>query len=98
MSTPAAEAYAKAQEVPVWTPPAQIGRVLTHLDRCDQCGAAAYVRTESYYTTFQLLWCAHHFTEHERNGHFTEATHSILDERSFLRAAVKAQANRTEAH
>jgi hypothetical protein len=97
MSTPAAEAYTKAQQ-PVWTPPAQIGRVLTHADRCDQCGAAAYVRTEAYETTFSLLWCAHHFTEHEGNGHFPATLYEILDERPHLKAAVHAQANRKEIH
>lgn len=97
MSTPAAEAYAKTAQ-PVWTPPVQIGRELTHLDRCDQCGAAAYVRTESYYSTFTLLWCGHHYSEHERGGHFTSETHNILDERPHLKAAVHAQANRKEIH
>jgi hypothetical protein len=38
------------------------------------------------------MWCAHHFTEHERNGHFTGESHAILDERPFLKRAVKAQA------
>jgi len=95
MSTPAAEAHAKAMNkplVPVWTPPVQPVRGLSHSDRCDQCGSAAYVRTESLYSTLQLLWCAHHFTEHERNGHFTPETHNTLDERPALLAAVKAQA------
>lgn len=67
-------------------------RTLTLNDRCDQCGAAAYVRTESYYSTNILTWCSHHFSEHERNGHFRVETHNIIDERSFLKAAVKAQA------
>lgn len=97
MSTPAAEAYAKTAQ-PFPAPVAHIGRELTHADRCDQCGAAAYVRTESYYSTFQLFWCAHHFNEHERNGHFTGATHAILDERPALKAVVHAQANRKEIH
>lgn len=90
MSTPAAEAYAKAQE-----PPAPAGRPgereLNHSDRCDQCGSAAYVRTESLYSMLTLLFCGHHFSEHERHGHFTPETHLILDERSFLTASVKAQ-------
>jgi hypothetical protein len=90
MSTPTAETYAKSQLPP--TAPAIIGRELTHADRCDQCGAAAYVRTESIYSTLQLTWCAHHYTEHEGNGHFSPETHEILDERSFLKSAVKAQA------
>lgn len=91
MSTPAAEAYAQTQKQ-IEAPRAS-GRELTHSDRCDQCGAAAWVKTESYYSTLPLLWCAHHFTEHERNGHFTEETHSIVDERPSLYAAVNAQAN-----
>lgn len=98
MTTPAAEAYNKYREPAPSPAPQIIGRTLTHADRCDQCGAAAYVRTESYITTHQLMWCAHHFTEHERNGHFSEKTHEILDERPHLKAAVHAQANRTEIH
>lgn len=36
-------------------------------DRCDRCGAQAYVRTVHEYddTMTYLLWCAHHFGEHE---------------------------------
>jgi acetyl-CoA carboxylase beta subunit len=33
---------------------------LTALDRCDRCGAQAYVRT-LFATEDELLWCAHHY-------------------------------------
>ncbi len=36
-------------------------RVLAVTDRCDRCGAQAYVRT----SPGQMLWCAHHFRAHE---------------------------------
>jgi len=91
MSTPAAEAYSQSLNKPLVPPSTQIGRVLTHADRCDQCGAAAYVRAEAYYSTLALMFCGHHFTEHERNGHFSAETHTILDERPYLIASVKAQ-------
>jgi len=92
MSTAAAEAYNRFKAPqPVWAPPLQPARELTHADRCDQCGAAAYVRAEAYYSTLALMFCGHHFTEHERNGHFSPETHTILDERPYLIASVKAQ-------
>jgi hypothetical protein len=37
---------------------------LTALDRCDRCGAQAYVRVELL-SGGQLLFCAHHAREHE---------------------------------
>ena len=36
---------------------------LTALDRCDRCGAQAYVRV-SLTAGGELLFCGHHFTEH----------------------------------
>ena len=35
---------------------------LTAADRCDACGAQAYVRVEL--ATGELLFCAHHATKH----------------------------------
>jgi hypothetical protein len=37
---------------------------LTALDRCDRCGAQAYVLTEG--VSGSLLWCRHHFLKHEK--------------------------------
>jgi hypothetical protein len=37
---------------------------LTAEDRCDRCGAQAYVRT-TMESGFDLLLCAHHFRENE---------------------------------
>jgi hypothetical protein len=39
------------------------GPALTALDRCDRCGAQAYVRVELS-TGGELLFCAHHGREH----------------------------------
>jgi hypothetical protein len=36
---------------------------LTAIDRCDRCGAQAYVRV-SLLSGGELLFCAHHFTEY----------------------------------
>lgn len=38
-------------------------QALTAADRCDRCGAQAYVVTE--HGDAALLWCAHHFVQHE---------------------------------
>lgn len=89
MSTPAAEAYAKTQQ-PFPVPIVMLDQTLTHADRCDVCGAQAWVRTESHYSTLQLTWCGHHYAEVEQ--HFNNHTHVVTDERRFLVAAVKAQA------
>lgn len=43
------------------TPPAPT--TLTNADRCDRCGAQAYVR--AVLPTGDLLFCAHHAKEHE---------------------------------
>jgi hypothetical protein len=37
---------------------------LTALDRCDRCGAQAYVRV-TLAAGGDLLFCGHHFREHE---------------------------------
>jgi hypothetical protein len=37
---------------------------LSAIDRCDRCGAQAYVRVELAGDT-ELLFCAHHAREHE---------------------------------
>ncbi len=37
--------------------------VLTAMDRCDRCGAQAYLRVELQ-TGGELLFCAHHAREH----------------------------------
>ena len=102
MSTPAAEAYSKAQQKMAYPAPVtyNLGTPTLdhadHADRCDRCGAQAWVRTESAYSTLQLTWCAHHYTEVEQ--HFSPATHVITDERPYLHAVVKAQASRKEVH
>jgi hypothetical protein len=90
VSTPAAEAY-QQMNAPLGTPQVMIDPQLDHSHRCDKCGAQAWVRSESRYSTLQLTWCAHHYAEVE--PHFSDETHVILDERRFLNAAVKAQAN-----
>ena len=38
---------------------------LTSLDRCDQCGAKAWVRATLASTGHDLLYCAHHANAHE---------------------------------
>ncbi|MCW2811043.1 MAG: hypothetical protein JWP61_1501 [Friedmanniella sp.] len=39
------------------------GGALTAADRCDRCGAQAYVRV-TMTSGFELLFCAHHSKEH----------------------------------
>lgn len=47
-------------------------------DRCDRCGAQAYVATD--HSGMTLLWCVHHFTENELGL----ANDVVLDSRETL--------------
>ena len=82
MTTPAAEAYAQAKTYPAPTTTALGTQELDHSHRCDVCGAQAWVRTESNYSTLQLTWCAHHYNEVEH--HFSAATHEITEDRKSV--------------
>jgi hypothetical protein len=58
-------------------------------DRCDRCGAAAYVEVNVFGTNGRpggaLLFCAHHYRQHE-TALLPVAVH-VHDERSRLVAA-----------
>lgn len=54
---------AQVMEAPPKPKPAE----LTAVDRCDRCGAQAYVRTKHPTTTGKVLpldWCGHHFNRY----------------------------------
>ena len=58
---------------------------LTAADRCDRCGAQAYLRVELQ-TGGELLFCAHHAREHgdklrEVAVHVVDETHKLGDRR-----------------
>jgi len=65
---------------------------LTAADRCDRCGAQAYVRA-TMESGFDLLLCAHHF--HENELRLREVAVSIHDESDRL-ANVPATATLEE--
>jgi hypothetical protein len=54
---------------------------LTAADRCDRCGAQAYVRA-TMGSGFDLLLCAHHF--HENESRLRQVAVSIHDESERL--------------
>ena len=54
---------------------------LTVADRCDRCGAQAYVRA-TMESGFDLLLCAHHF--HENEARLREVAVAIHDESDRL--------------
>lgn len=60
--------------------------VLTALDRCDACGSAAYIQVTG--VTGDLLFCAHHYGNIERNADAFAKMQSfafdIIDERERL--------------
>lgn len=56
---------------------------LTAADRCDRCGAQAYLRVELQ-TGGELLFCAHHAREHgdklrEVAARVDDQTHKLVD-------------------
>ena len=68
------------------------GAALTAADRCDRCGAQAYLRVELV-TGGELLFCAHHARAHEDK--LREIALSIQDETDRL-AATPASASLEE--
>jgi len=65
--------------------PARTGK-LTAMDRCDRCGAQAYVRV-LLPSRLELLFCAHHNREHARA--LAEIAVEIQDEtRRLARSAA----------
>ena len=54
---------------------------LTTADRCDRCGAQAYLRVELQ-TGGELLFCAHHAREHGEK--LREVAEHVQDETSKL--------------
>jgi hypothetical protein len=61
----------------------------TALDRCDRCGAQAYVRVELA-SGHDLLFCAHHAREHAEKLH--QVASAIHDETGAL--TIKRNAHR----
>lgn len=56
---------------------------LTAMDRCDRCGAQAYLRVELQ-SGGELLFCAHHAREHgdklkEIAANVVDETHKLAD-------------------
>jgi hypothetical protein len=56
---------------------------LTAADRCDRCGAQAYLRVELA-SGFDLLFCAHHAREHDEKlrevaVNVTDETHKLSE-------------------
>lgn len=59
---------------------------LTAVDRCDRCGAQAYLRVQLQ-AGGELLFCAHHAREHgeklrEIASYFHDETHKLSDTRA----------------
>lgn len=55
-------------------------RTLTLVDRCDSCGAEAFVWANG--VTGDLLFCAHHFNKYEEK--IREFAFEIIDEREWI--------------
>jgi hypothetical protein len=57
-------------------------RELTLNDRCDSCGAGAYVKITG--VTGELFFCGHHYNKFENSESMKAFAFDILDERPFL--------------
>lgn len=53
---------------------------LNATDRCDQCGAQAFVQT--FFSSGYLLFCAHHYKEHEAS--LEQSVKYVYDRRDML--------------
>lgn len=60
-------------------------RILTALDRCDRCGAQAYIRADLINGQGALLFCAHHGREHMPK---LKSVANIFDESDLLNPSV----------
>lgn len=60
-------------------------RRLTTADRCDRCGAQAFVQT-TLTTGLELLWCGHHYAANSDKLEAERATVTV-DERPTIDAA-----------
>ena len=67
----------KRNEADVTTVVAPSAPVLSAEDRCDRCGAQAYLRVELH-TGGELLFCAHHAREH--GDKLREIAANVVDE------------------
>ena len=73
----------KRNEAEVTTAVAPAAPQLSAADRCDRCGAQAYLRVELQ-SGGELLFCAHHAREHgdklkEIAATFVDETHKLKD-------------------
>lgn len=57
-------------------------RQLTLNDRCDSCGAGAYVKVTG--VTGELFFCGHHYNKFEDTENMKAFAFDVLDERPFL--------------
>jgi len=64
-------------EADMTTAVAPASAALTAVDRCDRCGAQAYLRVELA-SGLELLFCAHHAREHEAK--LREVAVNVIDE------------------
>lgn len=57
-------------------------RILRIADRCDTCGAQAFVLAK--FGSGELMFCGHHFSKYELN--IRNQAYEIVDERSWINA------------
>lgn len=73
--------YPETEKRPHVTTAVAPSAALTAADRCDRCGAQAYLRVELV-SGGELLFCAHHAREHQ--GKLRQVAANIQDETNRL--------------
>lgn len=69
-------------ETTVETQPAEKASILEVTDRCDSCGAQAYVHATLRDSGLSLLFCAHHWSVHSEK--ISPLVSELIDETSRL--------------
>src|SRR3546814_11178179 len=79
------------REAEVTTAVAPSSAALTAVDRCDRCGAQAYLRVELA-SGLELLFCAHHAREHGEK--LREVAVAVTDETHKLAGTPASERDR----
>lgn len=64
-------------------------RIIKVADRCDHCGAKAFVLVK--FVSGELFFCGHHFNEYELG--LRESSYEIVDEREYINLKTSQSSN-----
>ena len=70
----------------------KVERQIRVVDRCDRCGAQAFVLVKG--VSGELFFCGHHYTKNE--DALIKFAYDIIDERSFINSKPFVQGDNEE--